>query len=206
MTGIKDDPTNVDPSFIEENKQTNLVKPRKKFSPYTKAERTKRRQEVYRLHFERGLPVLKIATLMKVDKNTIYEDVRLLYREVDSRDRIDFSTYYNIQRNRLELQRGRLVEYLDKMSDIEKKVAIERLIADIDFRLLASAEKIEYNSAMFWDKVKDMFNRVAEKKGLDYRTTTVFELLTISAKARKEFDDLVRKAGLTPEANKKEGA
>ncbi|MGI0048744.1 MAG: hypothetical protein ACREAW_04315, partial [Nitrososphaera sp.] len=61
----------IDPEFINESSKTNLVKPRKKFAPYTKAERLKRRKEVYRLHFELGVPAIRIADMMNVDKNTI---------------------------------------------------------------------------------------------------------------------------------------
>src|SRR2546422_11258808 len=100
------DDLNVSPEFIEENKTINLVKPSKKFSPFTRAERAKRRKEVYRLHFEKGLPALRIAEMMQVDKNTIYDDIRLLYRELSKEnDGIEFSDFYNKQNTRLELQR-----------------------------------------------------------------------------------------------------
>lgn len=72
----------VSPDFIEENKKINLVRPRKKFAPYTKAERLKRRKEVYRLHFELGIPAIRIADMMNVDKNTVNNDIQLLYREL----------------------------------------------------------------------------------------------------------------------------
>lgn len=74
-------PFDVNQDFIEENKKMNLVRPRKKFAPYTKIERTKRRNEVYRLHFEKGIPALRIAEIMHVDKNTINNDIQTLYRE-----------------------------------------------------------------------------------------------------------------------------
>ena len=62
-------------------KQPNLVKPRQKFSPYTKMQRKERRNEVYKLHFEHGMPATRIAELMKVDRNTINNDLKILYKK-----------------------------------------------------------------------------------------------------------------------------
>jgi len=38
---------------------------KKKGGPYTKNEKTKRQNEVYRLHFERGYSAVKISDMMK---------------------------------------------------------------------------------------------------------------------------------------------
>jgi hypothetical protein len=192
---LSSDNLDVSPEFIEESKKiiNNLVRPRQKFAPYTRAQRRKRRNEVYRLHFEKGLPAIKIADLMKVNRNTINEDIRQLYKELAKDvDSIEFSDQYIKQVTRLELQRTRLTEYLEKTPEIEKKIAIEKLLSDIDFRLMAMAEKIEHNSVIFWDKVKKMFNEIAEKKNIDYRTTTILELVEISTKSRMKLDDLIK--------------
>ena len=46
--------------------------------PYTKDERTKRQNEVARLHFEYGYSAVKIAEMMKVNRNTINSDIKYL--------------------------------------------------------------------------------------------------------------------------------
>jgi hypothetical protein len=77
----------VNQNFIDENKKINLnlVKHRQnhkqKFAPYTRSQRRKRRMEVYKLHFEHGMPATRIAQLMKVDRNTINNDLKILYHE-----------------------------------------------------------------------------------------------------------------------------
>jgi len=77
----------INQGFIEENKKINLnlVRPRQnnrqKFAPFTRSQRRKRRMEVYKLHFEHGVPATRIAELMKVDRNTINNDLKILYRE-----------------------------------------------------------------------------------------------------------------------------
>jgi hypothetical protein len=186
----------ISPEFIEENRKIDLVRPSKRFAPFTKAERQKRRKEVYRLHFEMGIPGLKIADMMHVDKNTIYDDIRLLYKELARDDDPQFHDYYNKQTARLELQRARLFEYLNEAKDVETKIAVERLIAGIDFKLLSVAHKLEFDSFMFWDKVKNMFNQVAEEKKLDYRVITLFKLYKISEKSGRKLDDLMKQCGI----------
>jgi polynucleotide 5'-kinase involved in rRNA processing len=54
----------------EKNKKlnVNLVRHRHKFAPFTRVERKRRRFEVYKLHFEHGMPATKISELMKVDR------------------------------------------------------------------------------------------------------------------------------------------
>lgn len=184
----------VSPEFIEETKKANLVKPRQKFAPYTKAERTKRRKEVYRLHFEIGMSASEIADAMKVNRNTINEDLRLLYKQVGL-EAPEYSQYYNKQMARIESQRSRVLRYLLEASTLDEKLAVERLVADIDFKMLGAATKVEFSAVAFWERVKQTYNLVAEKKGLDYRIASFFELMKISNLARKDLDEMYYKFG-----------
>jgi hypothetical protein len=54
---------------------------------------------------------------------------------------------------RNEMQRDRLCLYLSDAKDIKSKIAIERLIADIDFKLIGAIEKINHNESRFWDEI-----------------------------------------------------
>src|SRR2546427_6719750 len=71
----------VSNEFIEENKEFSQIFNHgiKKGGPYDKKRRFFRRQEVYRLHFERGIPAIKIADLMKINRNTINNDIRFWF-------------------------------------------------------------------------------------------------------------------------------
>ena len=59
-----------------------IVEEIKKGGPYTKKEQEERRDEVFRLHFEHGYSALKISELMKINRNTINEDIKYLYSQV----------------------------------------------------------------------------------------------------------------------------
>ena len=187
----------IEPEFIEQNKRLRLAKPkRKRFAPYTKAERTKRRKEVYRLHFELGIPAIRIAEMMKVDKNTVNNDIQLLYQELRKDAVTNLEDYFNKQITRLESQRSRVMRYLDKAPDVTTKLMIERQLTDIDFRLLASAEKITLSKSKFLDDVYHMINEEMEKQKLNFRIHGIYEALKVSMKGHDAIMDILRKEGI----------
>ena len=185
--------------FIEENKEINLNLVRhgqnykQKYAPFTRSQTRKRRIEVYKLHFEHGVPATRIAELMKVDRNTINNDLKILYREaLKDYDPDDMSLDDILQKQllRLETQRDRLSLYLTDVKDINEKIAIERLIADIDFKLIGAIEKVKHNAGRFWDEIIKEVNRIAEDKKLDVRYTSLFELHKISTDSRESLNKL----------------
>jgi len=189
----------INQEFIEENKKINpsLVKhgqnPRHKFAPFTKSQRRKRRMEVYKLHFEHGMPATRIARMMKVDRNTINNDLKILYREAltdYSPDDMSLDDILQKQLLRLESQRDRLGLYLADAKDVNTKIAIERLIADIDFKLIGTIEKVKNNVSRFWEEIIKEINRIAEEKKLNIRYTSLFELQKISIDSRKSLNKL----------------
>jgi len=187
----------IDQRFIEENKKIDLVKHgqnhKHKFAPFTKSQRRKRRTEVYRLHFEKGIPAIRIADMMKVDRNTINNDLKILYNKIlndYNPDKLSLEDILEKQLVRLETQRDRLGLYLCDAKDINSKVAIERLIADIDFKLIGVLERINQNLVRFWDQVIKQINKAAENEKLNTRYTSPFELNRLSIDSRKSLDEL----------------
>jgi hypothetical protein len=179
----------ISPELIEENKKINLnlVRHRhdhkKKFAPFTRSQRRKRRMEVYKLHFENGIPATRIAELMKVDRNTINNDLKILYHRAlqdYNPDDMTLSDILQKQLFRLETQRDRLGIYLCDAKDVTDKIAIERLIADIDFKLIKVIEKIDENLVRFWEEIIKHINQIAENEKLKTRFTNLFELRRIS--------------------------
>jgi Mn-dependent DtxR family transcriptional regulator len=190
----------INQEFIEENKKinVNLVKHRQnsrhKFAPFTKSQRRKRRMEVYKLHFDHGVPATRIAEMMKVDRNTIKNDLKILYREaLKDYDPDDMSLDDILQKQllRLETQRDRLGLYLSDAKDINSKIAIERLMADIDFKLIGAIEKVYHKEGRFWDEIIKKINKIAENKKWDVRYTSLFELHKISTDSRKSLNKLM---------------
>ena len=55
---------------------------------YTKQEIQKRRNEVYRYHFEYGYSARKIAELIKINRNTINGDIKHWYSKISNKNYI----------------------------------------------------------------------------------------------------------------------
>lgn len=130
---------------------------------------------------------------MKVDRNTINNDLKILYRKaLNDYDPDDMSLDNILQKQllRLETQCDRLRLYLTDVKDISNKIAIERLIADIDFKLMGAIEKVNHNAGRFWDEIIKEINKIAEDKKLDIRYTSLFELHQISTDSRKSLNRL----------------
>jgi hypothetical protein len=189
----------INKEFIQENKKMNLNLVRhgqnnkRKFTPFTRSQRRKRRMEVYKLHFENGMPATRIAELMKVDRNTINNDLKILYKEAlndYNPDNMSLDDILQKQLLRLETQRNRLCLYLSDAKDNNNKIAIERLIADIDFKIIGAIEKLTQSIGKFWDDVIKEINRIAEDKKLDIRYTSLFELCKISIDSRENLNKL----------------
>jgi hypothetical protein len=52
--------------------------------PYTKKEQEQRRSKVYNLHFEKGQSAVRISETIKVNRNTVNEDIKYWYSQIAS--------------------------------------------------------------------------------------------------------------------------
>lgn len=170
----------ISEQFIDTNK--NLVRPTQKSSrPASKQERFKRRQEVYRLHFEYSIPATRIAELMKVNRNTVNADIKFWYRRLAKEfEESDIEGFLQKEINRFEAQRTRLLVYLEKASDLEEKLSIERLLFDLDNRLTQLASNAYTSQITNWVNVNKGLNEYAEKEGLKDRWILPFGLRKVT--------------------------
>jgi hypothetical protein len=132
---------------------------------------------------------------MKVDRNTISNDLKILYKKA-MRDHNSDMTYDDIiekQLLRLETQRDRLCLYLCDIKDINSKIAIERQIADIDFKVIGLMERMNQNIIQHSNAVIQHVNKIAKDENLKTRYTSLFELYRISIDSRQDLDKLKEK-------------
>jgi len=124
-----------------------LVEPRKKGGPYPTKEQIERFLKVFDLHFEKGYPAFIIAEKLNVNRNTISKDIQTWYRVLaNDWKESDFDSWLQKQLNRFELQRCRLIKDLSGFSyNIKDKVAVERLIFDIDTRIMQLVVRTKEN-------------------------------------------------------------
>jgi len=160
------DLVHVSEEFIKENKKANFTKHNKKNGgPYTKSDRQQRQDEVYRLHFEYGYSARHISEMMQISRNTINGDINLLYQKLSQHwDNLSIEAWLSKQITRLELQRTRLLLELEKQKTLQDKLSIEKMILDIDSRILNTATKTHNQQEDGYKAGLDAVNRFYEKR------------------------------------------
>src|SRR3970040_904000 len=94
----------------------------KKGGPYTKTEQEQRRNKVYELYFEKGLPAIKIADELGVNRNTVNSDIQTLLAHTSARlgeYKVTATILRAIQR--IEVQRKRLLNWVSP-KDFKKTI------------------------------------------------------------------------------------
>ncbi len=183
----------TDESLKQSSKNEKSKKDIKKGGPYSKNEKEKRREEVYRLHFEYRYSARKIAELMKVNRNTINGDIDFLYSEIGKNvNIIDPGDVVINWLEQMDIQLARLRERLDKVKNNSERMAIERLIYEINSKVLNTHLKLT-NSTISLNKFAiGMLNNHMEKIKDPTRYITLFEKLSVSVKTKEKIDKVIK--------------
>ncbi len=116
----------------------------KKGGPYTEQEQENRRKQVYELHFEKGFSATKIAEMLNVNRNTINKDIKEWYAKV-SEELPEYNASLLLKQiHRLEMQQARLLEELEKCTEIKDKFIIEKLLFSINSKMTSETSKIVF--------------------------------------------------------------
>ena len=183
---------NISDDFIETNKKFKPNTRRKKGGPHTKQEIIDRKNEVYRLHFEYGYSARKIADLMKVNRNTVNGDINNWYSKIlDNANMVDPSDAVVINLQRLDIQRSRLREQLDKAETFQEKLALERLILEIDSKILNTHNKVTDSIRNLVAYSTERLNNWMKENKKDDRFLTLFDTISVSKKAREKINNII---------------
>ena len=154
-----------------------LVEQVKKGGRYTKKEQEERKIQVYHLHFEKGHSAVKISDLLDVNRNTINDDIKFWYSQmIDELGNDNLRTWVMKQFTRFEIQRNRLLENLENYESLSEKLAIEKLLFNIDSK-----------SAQFMTTI---ITNVETTTLLDQQTKTIGE-----NEIKKIVKELIKKSG-----------
>ena len=108
----------------------------KKGGPYSKKDRDSRIDEVCKLHFEYGYSAKKISELMEVNRNTINDDIKQLYSTLESNwEKSSASSLLQSHVASIVAQKSRLREELDNTEKISEKLAIEKIILQVESKI-----------------------------------------------------------------------
>ncbi|HEV2193369.1 MAG TPA: hypothetical protein VGR54_07125 [Nitrosopumilaceae archaeon] len=182
----------VSDEFIKQNQKLNS-KTHKKGGPYTQTQRDQRRQEVYRLHFDYRYSAKKISELMKVNRNTVNGDVDYWYSKIYKNTNIfdpEDAIIFNLER--LEIQCSRLREQLDKTKSFQEKLALERMMYDVDCKILHTYTKVAESKKRAYDISIERLNEWMKDNDKPERYMTLFDKISVSEKAYKKINKMIK--------------
>lgn len=142
---------------------TTLLEKKKSLGgPYSKDDQEGRRDQVYVFHFENGYSALKIAEMLDVNRNTVNEDIKYWNKQITMQfGKENLAGTLCRQIERLDIQRKRLVEKLEKQDDILKTIRIEKMLFDIDYKITGIISKVLGNNL----QIEEIGNeKVSEQK------------------------------------------
>jgi hypothetical protein len=176
----------------------------KKGGPYTKNEKIKRQNEVYRLHFDRGYSAVKISDMMKINRNTVNSDINhgysLLAKEWDC---YDVDSWCMKQVQRLESQRVRLFIELDKVENASVRLSIEKMILDIDMKIMNFVLKYASSMNSIEENGVQWINKWAKTNGINIVLTDRRRMIQASSETTEKIEKLL-KEDLVQRRGKKE--
>jgi len=184
----------VQEEFLRENAEYAKTKrQRKNGGPYSKKDKDKRQDEVYRLHFEYGYPARKIAELMNINRNTINRDVDYLYyKACKNFNYMDPENRIIMTLQRMGIQMSRLREQLDKVKTNSERMAIERLIFDINSKILHTHQKLGESRLRITQIGIDWVNDELKKQKRDERMLRLFDTQSVSEKAHERIQKIIK--------------
>ena len=164
----------------------------KRGGPYTKSEKINRQNEVYRLHFELGYSAVRISQMMKVNRNTINDDIHHWYNALAKEwNGYNIDTWFMKQVRRLESQRSRLFQELEKTTETTVRLSIEKLILDIDTRIAnfiaksINTKEFVKREGLFW------VNKWAKDKKMDLQLVDANSIWYTSKKTAAKIEKLL---------------
>ena len=171
----------------------------KKGGPYTKDEKHKRLDEVHRLHFDYGFSARRIANVMKINRNTINQDVNEMYgRAYDHASSIspEYDVILNLQR--LEIQRNRLRERLDKTENFQQQCVIEKMIFESDSKIINIQLKMASSIYHIHKKSHEITNKWMEDHGKNTRYMLFFDTVSVTKDTKKKIEEMIREERKKP--------
>ena len=165
----------------------------KKGGPYNKKDRDARRTEVYRLYYEYGYSAKKISELMKINRNTINGDVDYFHSKIIGSLDVSTAKFWVFEQlERLGFQRTRLREYLDETKNLKEKLAIERMIFDVESKIGQIEIKLLDSKGRVHILATQWLNDWMEKNNKQERYISYGDLLRVPSKSYEKISRLLK--------------
>lgn len=155
------------PDFLNTGRPAEQDEPEqhRRGGPYTKEQQEERRKEVYNQHFKKHKSALEIAEILDVNRNTINEDIKILYSQISQEiGGTDLSALTVATLHRLELQRARVAEQLEKVTDFEERMRVEGVLYNINVKIVQITTKIVTSGKQLPTSYDSRFEEISEEE------------------------------------------
>ena len=163
----------------------------KKGGPYTKNLMEQRRKEVHRLYFDYGYSARKIAELLKINRNTINNDISYWHiTSLKKGHNLDPICYVLNQIERFEIQRTRLRNKLNHVESFHEKITIEKFIFNIDMKIASFQLKLMETPINISKRIVYLINKEYEKMNGKIRGDSTYMFSDVSESAWKKIEEI----------------
>jgi len=164
----------------------------KKSGPHTEKERRLRRERVAEYYFERGFSAITISRMLNVNRNTITSDLKHCYSQLrNENDNFDPEIICMTQFHRMQIQRGRYVDLLQKDLEFKDRLTLEKMLSDIENRIMQSALKIKTSTESVQEYAIGVFNYWAKQQNPTFRGYVRNAWTRVSVGAQEKIDKII---------------
>ena len=183
----------ISKEFLEGQLGQTMPKSEKSGGPYPVHAKKLRRDEVFRLHFDYGYSARKIAEMIKINRNTINSDITYWYSQLQRDDeRVSVEDWINKMIYRLETKRTRSMEKLDKTTSLEDFLVLEKMLFEIDNKIIQIVIKIQHTNQSIFDRTTNMFNNWLKEHGYKERYVLWGQALRVTSGTRENIKRLIQ--------------
>jgi hypothetical protein len=131
--------------------------------------------------------------MTKTNRNTINSDITYWYSQLQKEDHnVSVEDWINKIVYRLETKRVRLMEKLDKATVLSDSILLERMILEIDNKIIQIAMKIQTTNQSVYDKTTNMFNSWLEEHGYKERYVLWGQTLRVTPDTSKKIKQIIQ--------------
>jgi len=131
--------------------------------------------------------------MMNINRNTINGDIDHLYSKIlTSFNQLDPEPAIILNIQRLNVQRSRLRESLDKADNFQQRLAIEKMIFDIDCKIIYTELRIAESLHRIQKLGVDYLNDWLKDNKRDERYVTCLDTMSINEKTKQKISKIIR--------------
>jgi len=135
---------------------------------------------------------------MKINRNTINGDVDYWYEKIYANSNVDPEVSIVINIHRFDIQRSRLRENLDKAENFQQRHAIEKMIFDIDSKIINTHMRLANSQKRIHRLGIGYLNNWLKDNGRNNLYMTYFDTISVSKKAQQEISKIIEEDKVKP--------